>query len=116
MQFDQFTVALLILRSDAPHLDEAAAAALQDAHMAHLTALHEAGYLLATGPLLGDTAFRGLSILRVGPEEARALKEQDPAVRAGRFAIEVFPWMVPSGAMSFSPTRFPKSVAEATGR
>ena len=36
MKFDRFTIALLILRSDAPGLDDEAAAALQDAHLAHL--------------------------------------------------------------------------------
>jgi uncharacterized protein YciI len=115
VHFDQFIVALLILRPDAPQLDEEASAALQDAHMTHLAELHEAGYLLAAGPLLGDDTFRGLSILRVGPEEARALKEEDPAVRAGRFSVVVLPWMVPGGAIAFSPTRFPRSVAEVEG-
>ena len=113
MQFDQFTIALLILRPDAPELDEEAADALQDAHMAHLAELHAAGHLLAAGPLLGDDTFRGLSILKGGPEEAQALKEQDPAVQAGRFSVKVLPWLVPGGAVSFSPTRFPRSMAEA---
>src|SRR4030081_2873265 len=53
MQFDRFTVALLMLRPDAPELDDAAATELQDAHMAHLADLHDAGYLVAAGPLLG---------------------------------------------------------------
>jgi len=113
MQFDHFTIALLILRPDAPQLHDEAAAALQDAHMAHLAELHEAGHLLAAGPLLGDDTFRGLSILNVGSEVARALKEQDPAVLAGRFSVTVLPWIVPSGAMSFSPTHFPRSITEA---
>jgi uncharacterized protein YciI len=117
MEFDQFTVTLLIRRADAPDLDEAAESALQDAHMAHLADLHEAGHLLAAGPLLGapDRRFRGLCILNVDPERARALKEQDPAVRAGMYAVEAFPWMVPGGAMRFSRAPFPRSVAEATG-
>jgi uncharacterized protein YciI len=115
VEFDRFTITLLILRPDAPELDDAAADALQDAHMAHLADLHEAGHLLAAGPLLGDPdrRFRGLSILTVEPDEARALKEQDPAVRAGLYSIEALPWMVPRGAMAFSPARFPRSVAEA---
>ena len=115
MEFDRFSIALLILRPDAPRLDEEAAAALQDAHMTHLAELHEAGHLLAAGPLLGspEEELRGLSILNVEPKEARALKEQDPAVRAGRYSIKVLPWMVPAGAISFSSTRFPRSVAEA---
>jgi uncharacterized protein YciI len=53
MEFDQLTIALLVLRSDAPDLDDAEAAALQDAHMNHLASLHEAGSLLAAGPLTG---------------------------------------------------------------
>jgi uncharacterized protein len=118
VEFDRFTVALLMLRPDAPQLDDEAAAALQDAHMAHLADLHEAGYLLAAGPLRSEDPneeFRGLSILRVDPDRARQLKEEDPAVRAGRFWVKVLPWMVPGGAMSFSRTRFPRSVADAAG-
>ena len=115
MEFDRFTIALLVLRPDAPKLDEQAENALQDAHMAFLADLHKAGYLLAAGPLLGvaEREFRGLSILSVDPEHALALKQEDPAVRAGRYDIQVFPWIVPKGAMSFSPTRFPRSMEEA---
>jgi uncharacterized protein YciI len=114
VKFDQFTITLLMLRPDAPHLDDEAAAALQDAHMAFLADLHQTGHLLVAGPL-SDDGFRGLSILNVGPDEARRLNEQDPAVRAGRFSIKVIPWMVPAGAMSFSPARFPRSMAEVRG-
>ncbi len=112
MQFDNYTVALLVLRPDAPRLDAAEEAALQDAHMTHIADLHAAGHLLAAGPLFGDR-YRGLSIMKVSPEEARRLEEADPAVQAGRYSIEIIPWMVPAGAMSFSPTRFPRSIAEA---
>jgi uncharacterized protein len=114
LEFDHYSIALLILRPDAPELDDEAAGALQDAHMAHLADLHEAGHLLAAGPL-SDEKFRGLTILNVEPERARELKEQDPAVQIGRFSLKVMPWMVPAGAMTFSRTRFPRSVAEANG-
>ena len=113
MEFDDFTVVLLVLREDAPDLDEEAANALQDAHMAHLADLHDAGHLLAAGPL-ADEKFRGLSILAVDSERARELKEQDPAVQAGRFSVKVIPWTVPRGAMTFSRTHFPRSLAEVT--
>jgi uncharacterized protein YciI len=113
MDFDHLTVSLLVLRPDAPKLDEEAAAALQDAHLSHLADLHESGHLLAAGPL-SDEKFRGLSILRTDVEEARRLKESDPAVQAGRFSVKVMPWTVPAGAMSFTRTRFPRSVTEAT--
>jgi uncharacterized protein YciI len=112
VEFDSYTIVLLTLRPDAPELDDEATAALQDAHMAHIADLHEAGYLLAAGPL-SDEKFRGLSILNVDPERARELKEQDPAVQIGRLAVKAIPWIVPAGAISFARIRFPRSVAEA---
>lgn len=117
MDFDQFTVALLVARPDRPELSEAEENALQDAHLAYLAQLHDEGHLLAAGPLRGgpDEPLRGLSILRVDAERARELKEADPAVRAGRFDVHILPWMVPGGAVAFSPTRFPRSIAEALG-
>ena len=113
MDFDTFTITLLLLRPDYEAGDAEAEAALQDAHLNHLAELHEAGHLLAAGPLVGEEPYRGLSILKVPPDEARRLKEADPAVRAGRFSLVILPWMVPGGAISFSPTRFPHSAAEA---
>src|SRR5262249_60519904 len=95
VRFDLFTIALLTLRDDAPQLDEEVAAALQDAHMAFNADLHDAGHLLAAGPL-ADLRYRGLSFWSVEPERVRLLREQDPAVRAGRLSGEVLRWMVPN--------------------
>ncbi|CAN5530506.1 hypothetical protein BH09ACT4_BH09ACT4_18580 [soil metagenome] len=114
MEFDTFVAVLLVLRDDAPVLDEEASNALQDAHLDYLAQLHEAGHLLAAGPL-GNDSFRGLSILRGTPDEVRALKEADPAVKAGRFRVIVMPWQVPAGAAHFTPTRFPHSIADVVG-
>jgi len=113
MEFDRFSITLLVKRADAPDLDDAQANALQDAHMAHLADLHEAGHLLAAGPLQ-DPELRGLSILNVPVEKARALKEADPAVKAGLYSIKAIPWIVPGGAVAFSRTRFPRSMEEAS--
>jgi uncharacterized protein YciI len=115
MKFDRFTIVLLVLRADAPQLDDEAAHALQDAHLAHLASLHEAGHLIAAGPFTaGDPgeSLRGLCIFGIDAEQTRRLTEQDPAVRAGRFSCTVLPWMVPAGAIAFSPTTFPRSIAE----
>ena len=113
MEFDRFTIALLVLRPDAPQLAEPEEAALQDAHMAHLADLHEAGHLLAAGPLIGpDQAFRGLSITKGNPEGVRRLKEADPAVMADRYSVTILTRLVPGGAISFAPADFPRSMAE----
>lgn len=114
VRFDLFTIALLTLREDAPQLDEAAAAALQDAHMTYNADLHEAGHLLAAGPL-AHVRFRGLGVWGDDPERVRELREHDPAVRAGRLSAEVARWMVPDGTVAFARTRLPRSVAEVTG-
>ena len=114
MRFDLFTIALLTLRDDAPQLDESAAADLQDAHMAYNADLHDAGHLLAAGPLT-DERYRGLGIWSVDPERVQVLREQDPAVRAGRLAATVLRWMVPGDTVSFSRTRLPRSMAEVAG-
>lgn len=115
MEFDEFTVVLLLTPADPPELDEAAADELQDAHLSYLAALHESGRLLVAGPLPGEPRrrFRGLNIFGTGPDEARSLAEQDPAVRAGQFELEVLPWMVPAGAIGFERASFPRSAAEA---
>jgi uncharacterized protein len=116
MDFDRFTIVLLIGADNPPELTPDQDAALQDAHMAHLSGLHDAGKLLAAGPLAdGSRQYRGLSIMRVNTDEARALEEADPAVRAGVFEVVALPWMVPAGAMTFSQAHFPRSVAEALG-
>ena len=113
MRFDHFTISLMLRPADAPQLDEQSAAAVQDAHLAYLAQLHEEGALLAAGPI-DHPHYRGLSILNVEPERARELKARDEAVRAGLLTVEAAAWMVPAGAISFSPTRFPRSIAEAT--
>jgi uncharacterized protein YciI len=117
MKFDHYTVTLLTLRPDAPAMDDATADELQSAHLAHLAELHDAGLLLAAGPLLGpdDRPLRGLSIWKADPDTVRRIisEHPDPSVAAGRLSVQVIPWMVPAGALSFSRTRFPRSVAEA---
>jgi uncharacterized protein YciI len=110
MAFDEYTISLLVSGAT-PNSD-----ALQDAHLAHLADLHDAGSLLAAGPLSDPTGeLRGLSILNVPVDEARRLKEDDDAVRAGVFTVRVMPWRIPAGAMSFSHTFFPRSIRDVTG-
>jgi uncharacterized protein YciI len=111
MEFDELTVALLV-GGKTPNTDE-----LQDAHLAHLAALHDAGSVLAAGPLRDPAGqLRGLSLLDVGVEEARQLKETDRAVREGVFDLRIMRWQIPAGAISFAHTFFPHSMKDVLGR
>jgi uncharacterized protein YciI len=116
MRFDRFTVILLTLRPDAPVMTDAEAAELQDRHLAYGAGLQDRGLVLARGPLTeqDDEQFRGFSVWSVDMETARAHAEGDPAVRAGRLAVNVMTWMMPAGNIQFTKVRAPRSIAEAT--
>lgn len=77
-----------------------ALARLQDAHLAHLWTLREAGALVMGGPIVTPGVRRGVVVLAVDSlDEARTLAEKDPAVAAGRFVVELHPWFAADGIM-----------------
>ena len=117
MRFDQHTLVLLVRPPDAPEMSPEEADALQDAHLAFRAGLRDQGYLLGGGPLVDqdDERLRGISLMSVDPATARELCDADPAVRAGRLAVQVMTWMVPAGNIRFEDVPVPRSVAEATG-
>jgi uncharacterized protein YciI len=77
-----------------------ATAELQKAHMANIMRLAETKKLVVAGPFGDNGQLRGIFVFRVGSlAEARALTETDPAVQAGRLALDIHPWMVPEGVL-----------------
>jgi uncharacterized protein YciI len=114
MKFDQHTLVLLVRGSNPPELTDEEADALQDAHLAFRADLRDQGYLIGGGPLLDsdDERLRGISVMTVDPETARELSNADPAVQAGRLAVEVMTWMVPAGNLTFTNVPAPRSLAE----
>ena len=73
---------------------------IQKGHMANIHRLAEMKKLIAAGPFGDDGRLRGIFVFRVGSlEEARALTATDPAVQAGRLAMELHTWMVPEGIL-----------------
>ncbi|MFO0755900.1 MAG: YciI family protein [Byssovorax sp.] len=77
--------------------------ALQKQHIGHLQAMAKAGKLVVAGPFdeQPDETMRGLCLYRTSLAEARALAEQDPAVKAGRLRVEVMTWWTEKGALTF---------------
>ena len=112
--FEQFQLVLLKRPAERPELPEEQVMEIQRRHIAHLTAMGEAGHLLVAGPFSDqeDESLRGLALYQVGSvEEARKLAEADPAVQAGRLEVEVMTLNVEKGYMVF-----PKRPAPADGR
>ena len=69
------------------------AAELQQAHMANIVRMAEAGQLVLAGPFLDGGEVRGLYIFDTpSVDSARAWTATDPAVQAGVFDMELHPW------------------------
>lgn len=77
-----------------------ATAEIQKAHLANIDKLVEMKKLVAAGPFGGKGNLRGIFVFRVGSlEEAKALAATDPAIKAGRLAMDIHPWLVPEGVL-----------------
>jgi uncharacterized protein YciI len=74
-------------------MDSTQKAQLQRAHLDNIFRLADEGKLAVAGPFLDGGDLKGIYIFNVETiEEAKALTETDPAVKAGRFALELHPW------------------------
>jgi uncharacterized protein YciI len=103
MELDALELVLLRRPPDAPAYDEATLERIQKEHIEYHAGLREAGHVVTNGPVIDqpDESLRGLTFYRTGSlSEARRLAEADPAVRAGRLAVEVMHWYCPPGTMA----------------
>ena len=66
---------------------------LQKGHMANIERMAKEGKLVLAGPFMDDGDLRGIYVFNVETvEEARALTETDPAIKAGSLVMELHPW------------------------
>ena len=73
--------------------DEETAKKLQKAHLENIVRMAEEGKLVLAGPFLDDFEVRGIYVFNVETiEEAEALTNSDPAIKAGRLVMELHPW------------------------
>lgn len=74
-------------------LDSTTAYELQMAHLENIGKMADAGKLVLAGPFFGEGDLRGIYIFNVESiEEAKALTETDPAIKAGSLVMELTPW------------------------
>src|SRR3954468_1956058 len=103
MELEEFELAFLRRPASPTAYDEETLDRIQGEHLAYLASLRDAGHVVVNGPVVEppDESLRGLTFFRTGSvEEARRLAEADPAVRAGRLAVEVMRWWCPPGRMT----------------
>ena len=73
---------------------------LQAAHMANINAMAKTGKLVIAGPFENGGDYAGVFVFKVASlEEAKALAESDPTVKAGRLVAETHPWLVAQGSL-----------------
>ena len=73
---------------------------IQEAHMAGIRAMWHDKKLILAGPMGDNGEIRGIFLFQAGSlDEARALAEKDPAIKAGRLVAEIHPWWVDRRAL-----------------
>ncbi len=103
MHLEAFELVLLRRPESPSDYDDAELERIQREHLAHHERLRASGQVVTNGPVVEspDPSLRGLTFYRTGSlAEARRLAEADPAVRAGRLAVEIMTWYCPPGTMS----------------
>jgi uncharacterized protein YciI len=72
---------------------------IQKEHLKHMSNLAKEGKLMLAGPFGDESQWKGIVFLNVKTlEEAKALTDQDPAVKAGRLVAEIHPLWAAKGS------------------
>ena len=73
-------------------------AKIQEGHMAHINWMAEEGHIDLAGPVESEDDFRGILVFNVPTiEEVEKLVAMDPAVKAGRLVMKIYPWWAAKG-------------------
>ena len=96
-EMDNYVVGIL-RRGPSTSQSKEEAAKIQEGHMAHIRHMTSTGKLIVAGPFTANNQdARGMFIFKATLEEAKALANEDPAVKAGRLVLDLYPWYAGKG-------------------
>lgn len=80
---------------------------LQRAHMENINRLAEEGTLVLAGPFFGDGDLRGIYVFNVDNlEDAKALTNSDPSIKAGVLRMELKEWYGSAALMAINDLHY----------
>ena len=95
---------IAFLKSGIPIKDSVERQKVLMAHLANIQRLANDGKLLIAGPFLDNQDIKGIFIYNVTSiEEAKALTDTDPGIKAGLFTMELHPWYGSAALMQLMP-------------
>lgn len=90
---------VLLKRGPIRNQDSTTAAELQKGHLANIKRLYEEGKIDLAGPMGHDGDLRGIFVFNCESyDEVLTLCSTDPAIKAGRLTVEIYPWWSEKGA------------------
>ena len=96
-EMDNYVVGILRRGPNTSQTKEEAAN-IQEGHMAHIRYMGSTGKRVVAGPFTSNNQdARGMLIFKATLEEAKALAAGDPAVKAGRLVLDMYPWFAARG-------------------
>ncbi|MBL0341624.1 MAG: hypothetical protein IPP71_12190 [Bacteroidetes bacterium] len=91
---------VLLKKGENRNQDSASIVVIQKGHMDHINEMAQNGDLNVAGPFLDDGFFRGIFIFNTEDTvKVKKLIEADPAIKSGRLAYEMHPWMTQKGTV-----------------
>lgn len=90
---------VLLKRGPIRNHDSTTAAALQKGHLENITRLYNEGKIDLAGPMGHDGDLRGIFVYNCDSyEEVLMHCNTDPAIKAGRLVVEIYPWWAGKGS------------------
>ncbi len=90
---------VLLKRGPIRNQDSTTAAELQKGHLANIGRLYKEGKIDLAGPMGHDGDLRGIFVFNCETyDEVLAHCATDPAIKAGRLVVEIYPWWSEKGA------------------